>query len=329
LTKTIRYFGGDTTPVVANAQVFINDEQLTFNAEQGAYLTSSNFFIAAGNTYKLRILYDGEEYLAEELASSPIYLLPEIRLIPINLEGDTTRYVPPMVCAGVLYRDNINNNYMRIMEYYNGVKRQEKITQYSVSYVPYGIGNFVPASSFAVVGRGSFKLEGREDSTYYCPFDTIGFRVHSINEAQQQFIASARTESNGGGNPMFGGAPTNVECNISGENVLGCFGVAVASSMVNVVLPMNKKTLDHDEYHYVCMQDSTVRIHIHNEGIATYTSGGSTGLKYFEMEQITPAAKGFRTLDGRQFRMVHYGQFYELVGPRDTLMWTLDRRRRW
>ena len=129
---------------------------------------------------------------------------------------------------------------------------------------------------------------------------------------------------------MFGGAPANAESNVHGNNVVGCFGVYAVGKPAHFVLPMNTKTLDGDN-EWFNLSDTTLRISIQNNGIATYLTGARKGQPYFEMQRVDARIKGFWAFkDGdrsrpRRFVMKSYDEFWSGSGDEK---WQHERRRR-
>lgn len=336
LTKSTSYFGGDTCPAVTDAQVWINDEPLTLiDGGKGIYATRSDFFAVPGGLYTLRIRYDlngdgaDEEFWAEDVAPHHMSM-PGTILTPINMRGDTSIYAPPFIISAIIQRENINDSYIRIVEHYQGKRKTEKLSQYSIGVVPYGFANLIPVPTIGSISRGGFLLDGQTDTIFYCPFDTVSMRANTLSEALYRYLSTAQTESRGGGNPMFGGAPANAESNVHGNNVVGCFGVYAVGKPAHFVLPMNTKTLDGDN-EWFNLSDTTLRISIQNNGIATYLTGARKGQPYFEMQRVDARIKGFWAFkDGdrsrpRRFVMKSYDEFWSGSGDEK---WQHERRRR-
>ncbi|MDR1416340.1 MAG: DUF4249 domain-containing protein [Prevotellaceae bacterium] len=322
ITQSTNFFGGDTCPTVSGAKVWINDEQLTLlDPGTGTYATRSNFFIVPGNRYRLRVLYDmngdgaDEEFWAEDVAPHAMSVL-STRITPINMDSDTSRYVPPFIVSALILRESVNDNDIRITQLYHGKQRSENLAQYTVGSVPHGFTNLVPAPSICTITRGGFFLDGQTDTVFYCPFDTVSVRVNSISAALARYISSAKRESNGSANPMFGGAPANVESNINGANVMGCFGLYASGAPTHLVLPMNTKTLDGDHV-WFNMRDTTLRIAIQDEGTATYLNGPLKG-PYFKITSVDARIKGFRAKNAAggisEFEMKSYNEFWDIAG---------------
>lgn len=333
LTKTTSYFGGDTCPTVTDAQVWINDEPLTLlDAGKGIYATQNPLAAVPGSRYRLRIRYDlngdgaDEEFWAEDVAPHRMSM-PGTILTPMNMNGDTSIYAPTFVISAIIQRENINDSYIRIVESYRGRKKMENLSQYSMGTVPYGFSNLIPVPAIGSISRGGFLLDGQPDTIFYCPFDTVSMGVNTLSKALYSYLSTAQTESRGGGNPMFGGAPANAESNIHGDNVVGCFGAYAAGAPAHFVLPMNTKTLDGDA-EWFNMSDSTLRIEIKDEGTATYLTGPKKGCQYFKMQRVDARIKGFwADKDGgrARFKMESYNEFWEGHGSEK---WQRDSRRR-
>ncbi|MDR0712003.1 MAG: DUF4249 domain-containing protein [Prevotellaceae bacterium] len=333
LTQSTNFFGGDTCPAVTGAKVWINDERLMpIDAAKGSYATRSSFTVTPGKLYKLRILYDmnndgtDEEFWAEDVAPHAMSLLQTITT-PINMDNDTSKYAPPFIISALIQRENVNENYIRVTQQYQGKKRTENLAQYVIGSVPYGFADLLPAPAISTITRSGFLLDGQPDTVFYCPFDTVSLRLNTMSDALYRYISSAQAESRGSSNPMFGGAPANAESNIYGGNVVGCFGIYAAGKPANIVLPMNAKTLDSDS-EWFNLSDTTLRITIQNEGIATYCTGARKGEIYFKMANVDPNIKGFwayrRKNDGipdAKFEMKSYDEFW---GDTDN-----DKWRRW
>jgi hypothetical protein len=333
LTKSTNYFGGDTCPAVTDAKVWINDEPLTLlDAAKGTYATQSAFPAVPGALYTLRIRCDmdgdgaDEEFWAEDVAPHSMSMLGTI-LTPINMDADTSIYAPPFIISAVIRRDNVSDSYVYVTGYYQGKKRTETLSQYDVGSIPYGFSNIVAVPRIGSITRNGFLLDGQPDTVFYCPFETVSLRVNALSEALYRYISSAQIESRGSGNPMFGGAPANAESNIHGDNVVGCFGAYAAGPPASFVLPMNTKTLDGDN-EWFNLNDTTLRISIQNEGIATYLSGARKGQQYFRMLSVDARSKGFWAYqDGdtsrrRMFTMKSYDEFWSV---RDGEKWQRGR----
>ncbi|MDR1023486.1 MAG: DUF4249 domain-containing protein [Prevotellaceae bacterium] len=332
ITKSTNFFGGDTCPSVPDAKVWINDEQLTLlDAGKGAYATRDDFFLVPGNTYRLRVLYDmngdgaDEEFWAEDVVPHAISLLDipgiaGIVVTPINMDGDTSKYAPPFIVSAFVWRENINDSYGRVTQRYHGKQRSENLAQYSMGDLSSLSSNPVAVPGICTITRGGFFLEDQTDTVFYCPFDTVTLRVNSVTAAMARYVSSARQESNGSANPMFGGAPANVESNINGANVMGCFGLSAGGRAASFVLPMNTKTLDGDNV-WFNMRDTTLQITIRNEGVATYATGPLKGQEYFRMESVDAHIKGFwadKDADKNGFpaifEMKSYNEFWDVAG---------------
>ncbi|MDR2814826.1 MAG: DUF4249 domain-containing protein [Prevotellaceae bacterium] len=335
LTKSTNYFGGDTCPAVTDAKVWINDEPLALlDTGGGVYATQDNFPVIDGEPYRLRIRYDmngdgaEEEFWAEDAAPHRMSLL-ELRITPINMAGDTSIYAPPFIISALIQRSDISESYIRVIQYYHGKKRTEKLSQYSVGSVPHGLPDPIPAPSIGNISRNGFLLDGQTDTVFYCPFDTVSIKLNTVSEALYRYISSAQAESRGSSNPMFGGAPANAESNIHGENVVGCFGIYAAGRPVSFVLPMNTKTLDSDN-EWFNLNDTTLRITIRG-GVATYVTGDKAGQPYFEMVRVDASIKGFwarqagrTSMFEMEFEMKSYDEFWSVDGEK----WQRERRRR-
>jgi hypothetical protein len=325
ITKSTNFFGGDTCPAVPNAKVWINDEQLTLlDAGKGAYATRDDFSLVPGNTYRLRVLYDmngdgaDEEFWAEDVVPHAMSVLgmPGVLVTPINMDGDTSRYAPPFIVSAFVWRENPNDSYGRVTQRYQGKQRSENLTQYSIGDLSSLSSNPTAVPGICTITRGGFFLEGQTDTVFYCPFDTVTLRVDGITTAMARFVSSARMESNGS-NPMFGGAPANVESNINGANVTGCFGLSAGGRPASFVLPMNTKTLDGDNV-WFNMRDTTLQITI-QEGTATYATGPLKGQVYFRMKSVDAHIKGFWAYKGAgeeasRFEMKSYNEFWDIAG---------------
>ncbi|MDR3365743.1 MAG: DUF4249 domain-containing protein [Prevotellaceae bacterium] len=334
LTKSTNFFGGDSCPAVSGAEVWINDEQLTLlDAGKGIYATRSDFAVVPGNLYKLRIRYDmngdgtDEEFWAEDVVPHKMSVLRTLT-IPINMESDTSRYAPPFVVSALIQREKTDEDHVRIVQLYRRKNRVEKLSQYDIGGIPYGFADLVYVPMIGQITRSGFLLDGQTDTVFYCPFDTVSFRVNTLSETLYRYISTAQAESRGGSNPMFGGAPANAESNIHGENVVGCFGAYAAGSPAHVVLPMNTKTLDGDS-EWFNLNDTTLRINIQNEGVATYRTGAQKGQTYFKMQRVDASIKGFWATRGEseleiKFEMKSYDEFWSSANGDK---WQRGRRR--
>ncbi|MDR0413932.1 MAG: DUF4249 domain-containing protein [Prevotellaceae bacterium] len=324
ITRSTNFFGGDTCPSVPDAKVWINNEQLTLlDAGKGVYATEKSFFVVPGNHYRLRVLYDidgdgvEEEFWAEDVVPRSMWALGT-QVTPINMEGDTSKYAPPFIVSALIQRESTDDDHVRITHLYNGRPVSENLSQYAVFSVPYGFGNIIPAPGISRITRGDFFLDDMTDTVYCCPFDTLTIRVNSINEAMARYVLSAQREINGS-NPMFGGAPANVESNIHGDNVMGCFGLCTGGKPIRIVLPMNTKTLDGDNA-WFNQRDTALQIVIRDEGTATYITGHQKGQTYFAMTRVDAGIRGFwaHRAGGAgsesSFEMKSYNEFWDIAG---------------
>ena len=308
VSKTVPYFGGAAAQGVGNAQVFIDGVALTpSDSVAGEYHTVDSFFVAAGQSCRLRVLYDldgdgaPEEFTATEVMRQSV-TLDTLMLLKIGF--DTGRYVPPFILAAGFTRSLADDCFAADMHYGNR-NMLRTLGDYPVDKIPHGL--YGGAAVFALTISGSAMDMGNGDTLRLCPFDTLNVSISSIPPSTLSFLQSAQEEL-WGGDPMFSGPPANISTNITGGGVVGCFALRNVSNRKGVVLPMNVKTLNGT---WAAQDGSGRRIAI-NDGVAT--AGSAT---YFSNVQVDPAIRGFRAdMDNHaaaQFRMENYNEFAELL----------------
>jgi hypothetical protein len=262
---------------------------------------------------------EDEEFWAEDVVPHRMSL-PMLKITPINMENDTSKYAPPFMISALIHREDVSDIYMRRVYYYRGRQQTEKLAQYGVAIIPYDYSNLNPilVPTLSTITRSGFMLNGETDTVFYCPFEKVYLQLNSMSEAMYRYISSAQKESNGNANPMFGGAPANAESNVHGPNVVGCFGFYAIGKPAGLVLPMNTKTLDGDNV-WFNQRDSTLHIVIKDEGTATYATGPQKGNVYFKMKNVDAHIRGFWAYQPGnaavllKFEMKSYNEFWDIT----------------
>jgi hypothetical protein len=297
LSKTVGYFGGEHARGVNDAQVWVNNVELSRGAEEGVYITANTFQCVAGEAYSLRILYDldgdgsPEEFFADDVSPKTPSIFRDIELVPL----DTSRIAPPFFTLVHLHRD-LSEDYFSVEMYYNGRNLYRNIWDYPIGEVPYGWGDSVSFN----LSLGKKRIIALDDTIFFCPFDTITYYAVGITKATANYVESVQQELNGS-DPMFSGPPANVKFNIKGDNGIGLFGLRSISTPVSLVLPMTVTTVVAE-----WEDESTgARIKVEKDGYATLN-----GQIYFQNMTVESSIRGFTAVDGNgaplSFRMNHY-----------------------
>jgi hypothetical protein len=354
ISKSVGYFGAEDPTPVTDAKVRLSDGNTLIeliNNGNGTYTTPPDFSVKPATSYLMHVHWGGSDYFAEDKAPSGIKILtaPFAPVItPMNnTEGDTSIYRPVFMFSAAIRRENTDDIYLRVTHRLNGKRILEKMSSYTVGETPagsvYGINPTI-APMLTSVSRGFFHTEDRPDDTiYYAPFDTVGIQMHTVSPVLFRYLASLKHEAYGTANPMFGGAPANLESNWVGElPVQGIFGLYTSGNVADVVLPMNATTIINEPSEYSRLHEwydladsAHNRLSIWSDSIAVrITDTSEQPTLYFRNIEIDPRIKGFRATSPEghpmKFIMKSYQEFWQLPSRNngDTIKWVLPVRKR-
>lgn len=211
LTLSSNYFGDDPTPFIETAVVTLYEDGVLVDTLphfiEGYYgLPDTNFTGKVGSTYKLHVLYDGEEYEATET----------MRPVP-TIDSLTYSYDEGSIFVDEGYYVYINTqefpepgDFYRFLYYTNG--RLEEATGFFVS------DEFINGSYVTYNFNNSYTQELN---------DTVVIQTMSITEAAYNFYSDLEDQESSGN--LFDTPPGNIRGNISN----GGYGFFAASSVVS------------------------------------------------------------------------------------------------
>ncbi|GHT17115.1 hypothetical protein AGMMS4956_20450 [Bacteroidia bacterium] len=321
LSRSVRYFGGDSVPYISTAQVWLNDQLLSpVDTLPGEYRI--NFVVEPLQEYTLRVKDGNNEYFAHTK-------VPHVAQAHRTILVDILNRSKPPFMLGAMITIPSGEQYVGGDMYYNGTKITDKLGSYPIGELPAGYASVdsVPATFFTL---GSRIARSANDTLFTCPFDTITLQIHTLNADAYRFLMATQTEASGSSNPLFGGPPANPPSNITGgtgTDVIGCFGaIAGTLPLQTIVLPLSVASLatSHpslpfgqerrwvdslSQQHTLLIKDSTAT---RNDNF------------YFKITAINPSIRGFDADSAGvplQFVMKNYNKFYRLDRPNEIWMW--------
>ncbi|MDR1381654.1 MAG: DUF4249 domain-containing protein [Tannerella sp.] len=222
ITSSSPYFDSSENAAVTDATVRISDskgrDHDLLHGEDGYYFSDSRFRAYPGVTYHLvvDVDFDGDG-LAETYEATttlrPALTVDSIAVKPISIMGfrhyalNIFTQDPPESQDFYLFRffinDSISNS--RISSY---IVSDDEF--FNGSYLENTIYYFDDATDENTAGRN------REDDNAFLlsPGDRIRLQVSNMEEGYYRFINECTSEMRGG-NPMFGGPPSNISTNVS------------------------------------------------------------------------------------------------------------------
>ncbi|MDJ1472616.1 DUF4249 domain-containing protein [Xanthocytophaga flava] len=224
LTSTAPYFTNQETPKVTGATLIISDSEGVTDtlkeSEPGIYLTQ-HLQGKVGNTYTLKILSNGEEYMAQ----TEIKRVPPIDSLTVKYHEESAFYEesgyyiyyngPEPVGIGDFYRFKIYQNDTLLS----------------------GPGDLTFAEDKLVDGNYIGDLQMNDDKAFR-KGDTIRGENWAITEDNYRYYVELSAQINNGG--LFSNPPANVRTNIhnnnsKGKKAVGWFGGAGVSSKEIVI----------------------------------------------------------------------------------------------
>ena len=237
ISRTLAYFGHDSSQTFDRARVEINGEALSYVAgSQGTYSTAPSFCGEPGRDYLLEVWFDFDadgtpEYYRAESSMPRMVALDSISLA--SLGGSHSSPADPPWLVLVHFQDEPGRDYYGAHMYINSVK-------YSFSYANYYLNQFdASVEDGRYIHFPTYYIDEefnwyKDVKMYLHSGDTITIELNNMNAAYFDFAKTAKLEVSGSGNPLFAGPPANVPGNISNEAV-GIFGVYTTSRKKIVV----------------------------------------------------------------------------------------------
>jgi hypothetical protein len=225
ITSSSPYFQQQSNRPVSDALVqVVSSEGKSYDFkhfEDGVYVSVDTFACVAGTTYKLSVTtdFDGdaanETYTAETTPLPPL-TVDSIAVISVEMMGFRhysliiSMQDPPETDNYYLYKyfvnDSITNDKLsRLIVSDDGAYNGAYLQEVAVSY-------FEDANNEKVVER----VEDNDYVIFVKPGDSVRLQTLNIEQGYYQFINDCSRERRGE-NPIFGGPPSNITTNISGN----------------------------------------------------------------------------------------------------------------
>jgi hypothetical protein len=241
ITGSSPYFDNKKNEVVEDAKVWIKDSEghdyTLLYGEDGYYFSDSRLHVCPGVTYHLIVNVDFDkdgtiETYEAMTTIQPLLTIDSIDVKPITIMGyrhfSLNIYMqdPPETENFYLFRfyvnDSLSNNQISDYivtddEFFNG------------SYVENTVYYFEDITDEKVVKKN----EGDDNVYMVSPGDKIRLQMINIEKGYCQFINECNAELRGG-NPMFGGPPSNISTNLSNGAVGFFTGYCVCERMTVV-----------------------------------------------------------------------------------------------